>query len=68
MDNLIPKHESLTIEFKSDRKRLAYRELVEAAVCLIERSHNYTAILSVRSEREIFMNKKCYKELSVRLR
>jgi alkylation response protein AidB-like acyl-CoA dehydrogenase len=35
---------------------------------LVERSHNDIAILSVRSEREILINKKCYKELSVRLR
>lgn len=30
----IPTHESLTVEFKSDRKRLPDSELVEAVVCL----------------------------------
>ena len=30
----IPDQESLTIEFKSDRKRLSDTELVEAVVCL----------------------------------
>ncbi|MBP6720358.1 MAG: ATP-binding protein, partial [Rhodoferax sp.] len=30
----IPKVESLTVEFKSDRKRLPDAELVEAVVCL----------------------------------
>ncbi|MFH1739537.1 MAG: ATP-binding protein [bacterium] len=34
MTRLIPEKESLTVEFKSDRKRLADRDLVEAAVCL----------------------------------
>ena len=31
---LIPEKESLTVEFKSDRKRLPDRDVVEAAVCL----------------------------------
>lgn len=31
---MIPKKETLTVEFKSDRKRLADRELLEAVVCL----------------------------------
>ena len=31
---LIPNSESLTVEFKSDRKRLSDAELVEALVCL----------------------------------
>ena len=30
----IPERESLTVEFKSDRKRLSDTELVEAVVCL----------------------------------
>jgi ATP-dependent DNA helicase RecG len=30
----IPEKESLTVEFKSDQKRLPDRELVAAAVCL----------------------------------
>lgn len=30
----LPLHESLTVEFKSDRSRLPDRELVEAIVCL----------------------------------
>lgn len=30
----VPKHESLTVEFKSDRKKLPDRDLVLAAVCL----------------------------------
>ena len=34
MNLLIPKGESLTVEFKSDRKRLPDAELVEAVVCL----------------------------------
>jgi ATP-dependent DNA helicase RecG len=34
METQIPQKESLTVEFKSDRKRLPDRELVEAAVCL----------------------------------
>ena len=34
MPRLIPEKESLTVEFKSDRKRLPDRDLVEAAVCL----------------------------------
>ena len=34
MQNAIPSSESLTIEFKSDRKRLPDTELVEAVVCL----------------------------------
>jgi len=31
---MIPQSESLTVEFKSDRKRLSDAELVEALVCL----------------------------------
>jgi ATP-dependent DNA helicase RecG len=34
MTSSIPKTESLTVEFKSDRKRLSDLELVEAVVCL----------------------------------
>ena len=34
MQNAIPSSESLTIEFKSDRKRLPDSDLVEAIVCL----------------------------------
>ena len=34
MNSLIPKTETLTVEFKSDRKRLPDTELVEAIVCL----------------------------------
>ena len=34
MSRLIPEKESLTVEFKSDRKRLSDRDVVEAAVCL----------------------------------
>lgn len=34
MTSPIPQHESLTVEFKSDRSRLADRELVAAVVCL----------------------------------
>jgi ATP-dependent DNA helicase RecG len=34
MTYTIPKRETLTVEFKSDRKRLADRELVAAVVCL----------------------------------
>ncbi|HQU43921.1 MAG TPA: ATP-binding protein [Pirellulales bacterium] len=34
MTRLIPQHESLTVEFKSDRGRLPDRELVAAVVCL----------------------------------
>ncbi|HEX7376222.1 MAG TPA: hypothetical protein VF278_03875 [Pirellulales bacterium] len=34
MTSPIPQHESLTVEFKSDRNRLADRELVAAVVCL----------------------------------
>lgn len=34
MNPTIPKIESLTVEFKSDRKRLSDVELVEAVVCL----------------------------------
>jgi len=34
MTHLLPLHESLTVEFKSDRKRLSDNELVEAIVCL----------------------------------
>ena len=30
----LPLVESLTVEFKSDRKRLPDRELVEAVICL----------------------------------
>ena len=30
----LPPAESLTVEFKSDRKRLSVNELVEAIVCL----------------------------------
>lgn len=33
-DNAIPPAESLTVEFKSDRKRLPDHELIEAIVCL----------------------------------
>jgi len=33
-DNVIPPSESLTVEFKSDRKRLSDNELIEAIVCL----------------------------------
>jgi len=32
--NILPKKETLTVEFKSDRKRLGDDELVEALVCL----------------------------------
>lgn len=34
MSSILPKKESLTVEFKSDRKRLGDDELVEALVCL----------------------------------
>lgn len=34
MTPLLPSHETLTIEFKSDRHRLSDKELVEAIVCL----------------------------------
>lgn len=34
MTRRLPSHESLTVEFKSDRKRLSDNELVEAIVCL----------------------------------
>ena len=34
MTQRIPERESLTIEFKSDRKRLPDRDLLEAVVCL----------------------------------
>ncbi|WFP49288.1 crosslink repair DNA glycosylase YcaQ family protein [Methylomonas sp. EFPC3] len=34
MKSIIPPNESLTVEFKSDRKRLPDQELVEAIVCL----------------------------------
>lgn len=34
MNTILPKKESLTVEFKSDRKRLGDDELVEALVCL----------------------------------
>ena len=34
MQHVIPSSESLTVEFKSDRKRLPDTELVEAGVCL----------------------------------
>lgn len=34
MQHVIPSSESLTVEFKSDRKRLPDTELVEAVVCL----------------------------------
>lgn len=34
MTSQLPLHESLTVEFKSDRARLPDRELVEAVVCL----------------------------------
>ena len=34
MNGTIPKSESLTVEFKSDRKRMSDGELVEALVCL----------------------------------
>lgn len=34
MNTLLPTRESLTVEFKSDRKRLPDAELVEAVVCL----------------------------------
>jgi ATP-dependent DNA helicase RecG len=34
MEPMIPQTESLTVEFKSDRKRLPDRDLVEAVVCL----------------------------------
>lgn len=34
MTSSIPKNETLTVEFKSDRKRLSDIELVEAVVCL----------------------------------
>ena len=30
----LPKRESLTVEFKSDRSRLSDRDLVEAIVCV----------------------------------
>ncbi|MEJ7804832.1 MAG: ATP-binding protein, partial [Telluria sp.] len=30
----LPQRESLTVEFKSDRKRLSDNDLVEAAICL----------------------------------
>jgi hypothetical protein len=35
---------------------------------LVERSQNSLAILSVRAGREILMNMKCYKDLSVWLK
>lgn len=31
---MIPKKESMTVEFKSDRKSLSDRELIEAVVCM----------------------------------
>ena len=34
MSDVLPAAESLTVEFKSDRKRLPDAELVEALVCL----------------------------------
>ncbi len=34
MDNLIPRKVNLTVEFKSDRKLLSDRDLVEAVICL----------------------------------
>lgn len=34
MSGLIPPHESMTVEFKSDRHPLSDRELIEALVCL----------------------------------
>jgi len=34
MTRTIPTQESLTVEFKSDRSRLADRELIETVVCL----------------------------------
>jgi ATP-dependent DNA helicase RecG len=34
MSGLLPQSESLTVEFKSDRKRLSDADLVEALVCL----------------------------------
>ena len=34
MDRTLPARESLTVEFKSDRKRLSDHELIEAVVCL----------------------------------
>src|SRR5262245_62042998 len=34
MTQLIPERESLTVEFKSDRERLADRDLVATVVCL----------------------------------
>lgn len=42
----IPEHESLTIEFKSDAKRLPDRELVETVVCLAnsEGGHIYVGV------------------------
>jgi len=33
MTRTIPTHESLTVEFKSDRARLSDRELIETVVC-----------------------------------
>lgn len=46
MTSLIPERESLTIEFKSDRKKLSDRELVLAAVCLAntEGGHIYLGV------------------------
>ena len=35
MTRIIPEKESLTVEFKSDRKRLPDRDLLEAVVCLV---------------------------------
>ena len=34
MTPTLPKRESLTVEFKSDRKRLSDNDLVEAVICL----------------------------------
>ena len=34
MTRLVPDRESLTVEFKSDRERLADRDLVAAVICL----------------------------------
>ena len=34
MDNLLPEKESLTVEFKSDQRRLPDRELVASVICL----------------------------------
>jgi ATP-dependent DNA helicase RecG len=34
LERVIPERESLTVEFKSDRRRLSDAELVAAAVCL----------------------------------